>query len=246
MQTYDVDRVCKRRGGESSSSTQTKARVPKRIRGNLKRPVKRLPLKLENGPSQGVVLQRILKSREQRAQRAAEKEKDSPSQGSSKKKNGWIYFSQEELFPPDQQGPPEVEAWYQGMLFGACLEKFRASEEKDFEDTSGCHLKIFPKKHSKDTSGHHVEIYRKKPSEDSKDVKLRKSPHGTSSCAKSPPRTPDTERLTRPPGMPAFGDGSCRNVSSSGKPGPSKPSPNFVPFRPYAPQGKWKASGNKN
>ena len=72
VQTCDVDRVCKRRGGESSSSTQTKARVPQRIRGSRKRPVKRLPLKLENGPSQGAVLQRILKSRKQRARRAAE------------------------------------------------------------------------------------------------------------------------------------------------------------------------------
>ena len=232
VRTQDDHRVCKKGGGESSSSTQTIKRVLKHGRGNRKRVLKKPQAELEGPkqeePSQGVVLKRILEAREQRAQRAAEKE----------------HFSQE-----DQralQGPPELEAWYQGMLFGRCLEKFRASEEKDFEDTSGCHLKIFPKKHSKDTSGHHVEIYRKKPSEDSKDVKLRKSPHGTSSCAKSPPRTPDTERLTRPPGMPAFGDGSCRNVSSSGKPGPSKPSPNFVPFRPYAPQGKWKASGRQN
>ena len=171
VQTHDVHRVCKRGGGESSSSTQTKARVPKRIRGSRKRPVKRLPLKLENGPSQGV-LQRILKSREQRAQRAAEKEKDSPSQGSSKKKPGWIYFSDEMLFPPDRQDSPEEEAWYQGMLFGAGLERFRAAEEKDFEDTSGCHIKIYPKKPSKDTSGRQVEIYNKKPSEDTRGLNL--------------------------------------------------------------------------
>ena len=219
MRTQDDHRVCKKGGGESSSSTQTIKRVLKHGRGNRKRVLKRPQAELEGPkqeePSQGVVLKRILEAREQRAQRAAEKE----------------HFSQEAQRA--LQGPPELEAWYQGMLFGACLEKFRASEEKDFEDTSGFNLTIFPKKHSKDTSGHHVEIYRKKPSEDSKDVKLRKS-------------SPDTARLTRPPGMPAFGDGSCRNVSSSGKPGPSKPSPNFVPFRPYAPQGKWKASGNKN
>ena len=161
------------------------------------------------------------------------------------------------------------------MLFGAGLERFRAAEEKDFEerfraaeekdfeDTSGCHIKIYPKKPSKDTSGRQVEIYNKKPSEDtrglnleSKDFDLRKSPPEPRVV-----RPPGMLPFGRPPGMPAFGDGSSsgkpgtwkfcpnsfRTVSSSGKPGPSKPSPNSVPFRHYGPpQGKHKASGSQN